>query len=230
MLRKITSAEYDINDILLLLKIMVAVGASIGPLAKVLPVTVLLEMLNVSMERQIGGKLVDTLASSLDGRFNAAFFSNDDKFQLGDAVRRSALSAISDFTGKDSYRSGDIERAVSESKNQEDTTDGAVIAPITKVKTLNLQVDAEFDEWDKKFLDSQKINIEDITEESELNPKVLDMEIAMGLFTEETTSSSKSETVPSSVGVAKFCIFCGTKLPKVAKYCSSCGELQLEEE
>mmetsp|Transcript_22793 Transcript_22793/g.25673 ORF Transcript_22793/g.25673 Transcript_22793/m.25673 type:complete len:87 (+) Transcript_22793:2-262(+) len=82
----------------------------------------------------------------------------------------------------------------------------------------------------KKFLDSQEINMEDMTEESGLNPKVLDMEIAMGLFTEETTYSSKTETVPSSVEVAKFCIFCGTKLPKVAKYCSSCGGLQLEEE
>mmetsp|Transcript_7658 Transcript_7658/g.10914 ORF Transcript_7658/g.10914 Transcript_7658/m.10914 type:complete len:490 (+) Transcript_7658:27-1496(+) len=233
LLRRIVSAEYDMNDIALFLKIMVAVGASIGPLAKVLPVTVLLEMLNVSLERQIGGKFLDTLASSLDDRFSAAF-SNDDKYQLGDAVRRSTMSAVSNFTGKDSYKSGDIEYAVSEAKNQKEEQKPGIDAmgqPIMKVKTLNVQVGDEFDEWDQKFRETQGISIEDMTEESGMISNVSDMEIVMGLVEVESTTSEKADTKHSSVDMtAKFCIFCGTKLPSVAKYCSSCGEQQPQGE
>jgi len=43
----------------------------------------------------------------------------------------------------------------------------------------------------------------------------------------EDAPSSQPRTVPSTT--TKFCFFCGTKLPAVAKFCSSCGESQSQD-
>lgn len=210
------AATADLNDIMLLLKISLAVGASIGPLAKALPISVLLEMLNVSLERQIGGKFLEVLAATLDDRFSAAF-NNDDKFQLGDAVKRSATSAILKFTGKSSYKAGDIERAVVAEENKREITRGTpgeCDAPA--INTLDLRVSPEFECWDEKFREAHPEGLASFADTG-TNPKALDMKIAMELENEGLFQTSIN---------SKFCIFCGTKLPSVAKYCSSCGEEQ----
>lgn len=137
------SSDYKISDILLLLKVLLAVGASFGPLAKILPVTVLLQMLNVSLEARLGGKILEVLAESLDERFVAAITAEE----LGDLAKRSLTGAILAFTGKESYEAGDIERAVtSDYSNGSGSHDNAV-----EQKTLALSVGPEFAQWDEAF-------------------------------------------------------------------------------
>jgi hypothetical protein len=135
------SSDYKISDILLLLKVLLAIGASFGPLAKILPVTVLLQMLNVSLEARLGGKILEVLAESLDERFVAAITAEE----LGDLAKRSLTGAILAFTGKESYEAGDIERAVT-SDYSNGSHDNAV-----EQKTLALSVGPEFAQWDEAF-------------------------------------------------------------------------------
>ena len=129
--------------------------------------------------------MVVALASLLDDRFSAAF-TGDDKFQLGDMTKRAVMGTILDFTGKETYESGDIERAVNES-DQEDGLNET--SPVNKI--IEIRVDPEFEEWDDAFRDSHpeadlaltKSLITATAEDSmnEWTPKSLDMEIASEL-------------------------------------------------
>ncbi|KAL3930115.1 MAG: hypothetical protein SGBAC_011903 [Bacillariaceae sp.] len=139
-LRRILSQEVSISDTILLLKILLAIGASIGPLAELLPVAVLLQGLNVSLETQIGGKILDTLAHSLDNRFMAAF-TGDDKALLGNAAKQTMLSGILAFTGKSTYEEGDIQRKIDAG-----TSNGQ--------EQLHISVDPELEAWDQAFTES----------------------------------------------------------------------------
>jgi ribosomal protein L40E len=44
---------------------------------------------------------------------------------------------------------------------------------------------------------------------------------------ETTVTESSSPETPETKADTKFCVFCGAKIPAVAKFCSSCGEKQL---
>jgi hypothetical protein len=203
VLRRIASQEVNIQDTILLLKILLVVGGSFGYLAESVPFAVLLEALNVSMESKIGGKIVDALALSLDDRLVAAFSTNDTKFQLGEAVKRSLLSGIIAFTGKDRYESGDIQRKVRQEQQKEQqqqqpqsatsTTNNNNYALNTQVthqqsqpttqNRLDLQIGSEFEEWDKKFRESRAVE-DEITEHKTMSAKTMDMKIASELETE----------------------------------------------
>lgn len=189
--RRIAQKEIMIQDTVLLIKILLAVGASIGPLAKALPLTVLMEALNLSLEARVGTKVLEALASSLDTRIIAAF-SSDDKVQIGDAVKRTLLSGVLAFTGKSKYESGDIGRVV---KGQAEGDADDVN------KTLSLQIDPELQEWDRLFLESCLKDLESsssdqsetssapaLVEQTE-EAKILDMKIALAL--EEVEALSK---------------------------------------
>jgi len=168
------SSDYKISDILLLLKVSLAIGASFGPLAKILPVTVLLQMLNVSLEARLGGKILEMLAESLDERFVAAITAEE----LGDLAKRSLTGAILAFTGKESYEAGDIERAVT-SDYSNGSHDNAV-----EQKTLALSVGPEFAQWDKAF--------------RERHPNV-EFAIAESLDARQNTSGANSKPLDASL-------------------------------
>mmetsp|Transcript_41772 Transcript_41772/g.100599 ORF Transcript_41772/g.100599 Transcript_41772/m.100599 type:complete len:463 (+) Transcript_41772:117-1505(+) len=177
-LRRILEGDVSISDTILLLKILLAIGASIGPLAELLPVAVLLQGLNVSLETQIGGKILEALAHSLDNRFVAAF-TGDDKFLLGAAAKRSMLSGILAFTGKSTYEAGDIQRTI-----EAGTSDGH--------EQLNISVDPELEAWDNAFTESIELQKQreqvallysnpDGTPLDEDSAKELDMQLASEL-------------------------------------------------
>mmetsp|Transcript_31224 Transcript_31224/g.46166 ORF Transcript_31224/g.46166 Transcript_31224/m.46166 type:complete len:442 (-) Transcript_31224:3-1328(-) len=151
LVRRIVAEEYNLADILLLCKLLLAIGASFSPLAQVLPVKVLLDMLNFSLEQKIGGKILEVVAGSLDERFTAAF-TGDDKFQLGDLTKRTLTSSLSNFTGKDSYESGDVKRAVTECVVEDDNPkENANAKENFTPTTLDFRVGPEFEEWDVAF-------------------------------------------------------------------------------
>eukprot|EP00956_Cyclotella_meneghiniana_P031810 scaffold85035_cov64-Cyclotella_meneghiniana.AAC.3 len=166
LIRRIATKEFSIQDTILVIKLLVALGASIGPLAKVLPLTVLMEALNVSLEAKIGGKVLETLAASIDNRIVAAF-SSDDKLQLGDAVKRTVLSGVLAFTGKANYESGDIQRMIE--KSEQDTDH-----PFH----LDLKMNAELQEWDRLFVEKC---IESAKTPTSSDAKDLDIKISLAL-------------------------------------------------
>lgn len=160
-----SSSLFKLQDVVLLLKVVVAIGASIGPLAQVLPLTLLLDMFNMSLEAQVGKEIIEVLAFSVDERLAAAFdVQAVEALVLGDIARRTLLGTILSFTGKDVYEFGDIMRAVTkqqgqqnsvvfgDSKEETTSTSGSSCS-----KTLELDTivgSAEFEEWDKAFRES----------------------------------------------------------------------------
>jgi len=188
LVRRVASGEVNVGNTILLLKVVLAVGASFGPLAKLLPVTVLLEALNVSLEARIGGRILEALAGALDDRFQAAFTA-DDKVQLGDMTKRSLAAAVLTFTGKNSYEPGDIERTVSNDQKvsiHPDYHPENYIVP----KTLHLRVAPEFEEWDRAFREdhpdldlaiAESLHACNGNSENVVSQKALDMRIATEL-------------------------------------------------
>lgn len=170
LIRRIATKEITVQDTILVIKILVALGASIGPLAKALPLTILLEALNLSLEQKVGAQVLDALALSIDNRIIAAF-SSDDKVQIGDAVKRTVLTGVLAFTGKAKYESGDIRRVVQ--KNEEDETN--------KPARLDVVVDPELQEWDRLFIERCLQSIESDQNVSSSAAKVLDMKISLAL-------------------------------------------------
>jgi hypothetical protein len=166
LVRKIATKEIAIQDTILVIKLLVALGASIGPLAKVLPLTVLLEALNVSLEQKIGGKVLEALALSIDNRIVAAF-SSDDKVQLGDAVKRTVLTGVLAFTGKSKYESGDIQRVIEISEEESDNP-----------AQLDLNINSDLQEWDRLFVERC---IESAQAQSSSEAKALDIKISLAL-------------------------------------------------
>jgi hypothetical protein len=163
----------NIQDAILLLKILLAIGATVGPLAELLPFTFLLEALNISIEQKVGGKVLEVLAKSLDSRIVGALFSSEDRSLIGDVAKRSLISGISSFTGKTNYESGDIQRAVLEHENDVNSEE----------KTLDIDL-SEFAEWDQLFIEKLGAKLDDAVS---INPDVLekaremDMKIALAL-------------------------------------------------
>jgi hypothetical protein len=154
-------------------KILLALGATIGPMAELLPFTLLIEALNLSLEQKVGGKILEVLSKTLDDRIVAALFTTNDKGLIGDVIKRSVLGGILDFTGKSIYESGDIQRAVQ--RGQEGDFDSM---------RLDLDINSEFEEWDRQFV--EKIETEDY---AGAQAKVMDMKIALAL--EECEAMSK---------------------------------------
>lgn len=158
------------------LQILLAIGATVGPIAELLPFTLLVEALNISMEQKVGGKILEVLSKTLDSRLVAALFTADDKSLVGDVVKRTVLSGVLKFTGKSNYESGDIQRAVQ--LGQDD--DSAI-----EMK-LDLDISSEFEEWDRMFI--EKIETEEYRESE---ARVRDMKIVLALEECEALSQGK---------------------------------------
>jgi hypothetical protein len=131
----------------------------------------------MSLEQKVGSKILQVLATTLDNRLVAALFTPDDKRligDVGDVIKRSVLSGVLEFTGKSDYESGDIQRAV-QRVQEGDCTDNM---------KLELDIDEEFEEWDKQFVARME------TEEYVgTRAKNMDMKIALAL--EECEAMSK---------------------------------------
>lgn len=135
--------------------------------------------MNISLETKVGGTIVEVLSKTLDNRLVAAIFTTDDKSLIGDVIKRSVLNGVLDFTGKTQYESGDIQRAVIQQVGQdEDCTDSS------SSKKLSLDIDSEFEEWDRLFV--EKIETEEYIG---TQAKIMDMKIALALEECEAMSS-----------------------------------------
>ena len=156
------------------LQIMIALGATIGPMADLLPFTFLIEALNFSLEQKVGGKILEALSKTLDNRLVAALFTADDKDLLGGVVKKTVLKGVLEFTGEKDYQAGDIQRTLQDQNNNMET------------KMLDLDVSAEFEEWDRMFV--EKIETEEYLD---ANAKIMDMKIAQAMEECERISQTK---------------------------------------
>ncbi|KAL9190620.1 hypothetical protein ACHAXT_000326 [Thalassiosira profunda] len=166
LINRVASSDISLQDVMLLLKILLALGATLGPLAELLPFTILIEALNISLEAKVGGQVVEVLSKALDNRLVAAVFTQDDKNLIGDLAKRTVLGGVLQFTGKSKYEGGDIQRAVQKGQEADNTED----------MKLDLDVSAEFEEWDRLFV--EKIETEEYAGNQ---AKVMDMKIAQAL-------------------------------------------------
>ena len=145
-------------------------------MAELLPFTFLIEALNISLEQKVGGKILEVLSKTLDNRLVAALFTSDDKNLIGDVVKRTVLGGVLEFTGKSNYESGDIQRAIQQGQEENNSED----------MKLDLDIDSEFEEWDRMFV--EKMETEDYVGNQ---AKLMDMKIAMALEECEAISSQR---------------------------------------
>jgi len=128
----------------------------------------LVEVLNVSLEQKVGGKVLEVLTKTLDSRLVAALFTADDKSLMGDVVRRTVLGGVLTFTGKSSYEAGDLQRAVEQ--NEQDEADNLRLE-------LDVAASAEFEEWDRLFVEKIESDERHVGEKA----RILDAKIALAL-------------------------------------------------
>lgn len=155
IVRRVTTGEYSLDDVFLALKVVLAAGASLTPIANVLPIKWLLQLINFGIAEQIADKLLGSLATALDERIKEALTGNA-KYQLGDITKRKLSQAINNFTGKESYQFGDISRRVMEiadkdhSENEKSPAERRVIDIDFKEDDGESAL-KELEEWDRRF-------------------------------------------------------------------------------
>jgi hypothetical protein len=116
IVRRVKDGDYTMEDIILLCKILLTLGAEFSPIASALPAKFLLEMMNYSLANEVGGKVFDVAASTLDKRMKEAV-TGDADYAVGDLTKKSILK----FIGKDDYEFGDLSRKISEKMNDKET-------------------------------------------------------------------------------------------------------------
>jgi hypothetical protein len=132
MVRKIGAGEYTQDDLLLLLKLILTVGIQFQPIARILPVKALVQMLNLSMSQKLGDRVQHILAQELDKRMK--------EMMSGDVKQKFTRQAILKFIGKEkeTYQFGDITKSMLQlgvaSKNNE--------------IVVGAQMKKELEEWD----------------------------------------------------------------------------------
>jgi len=113
VIAKVRSGEYRIDDVYLALRVLLTAGFSVLPIASLLPVKGLIQLVNLGLAKDMGGRLIEVLVVALDQRMKLVL-TGDANYQLGDKSKEQLQLALARFTGKDSYQAGDITKAVME--------------------------------------------------------------------------------------------------------------------
>ena len=69
ILRRVASRDYSLEDIILLLKILLALGSGLSPVASFLPANLLIELLDYSILGDLANKIIEAASKELDRRF-----------------------------------------------------------------------------------------------------------------------------------------------------------------
>ena len=163
ILRRVTSGEMKWEEVLMLMKMMLSIGASFSPVAGMLPAKVLIELLNYSIVAQAGEMVTSAISTELDRRMKKAF-TGDPDYQLGDKSKKLLLN----FIGSDTYEFGSLTRTIIEKMNARDvgnndeSTEGiksgkgksGILFADSSNENLELsneQVLMELEAWDKAF-------------------------------------------------------------------------------
>ena len=129
-------------------------GVSFTPVARLLPIKVLLEILNVGLAQDVGAKIVGGVATSLDERFKEAI-TGDANYKLGDKSKEQLAKSLSKLTGKDSYSFGDISQVVAKRLAEKEGKGTATTDDSSKDALIDLMNNDALAEWDKKLFESE---------------------------------------------------------------------------
>ena len=118
VVRRIQNGEYSADDAWLALKVLLAVGANVSPVASLMPVKLLLQLVDFSVTQEVGDRLLGILAKALDERFKEAV-TGDKDYALGDLSKKAFLR----YLEKDEYEFGDLSRKImNDAAQQQDVT------------------------------------------------------------------------------------------------------------
>jgi hypothetical protein len=171
LIRRLRDGEYTRDDLLLFIKIVATIGINLTPVARILPIKVLTELLNLSLEatiaQSIGDKIISSLTNEIDSRMKE-FVTGNREYQLGDYTN----NVISKWTGKDKYEFGDLTKIIfqkrkarkQQQQQQKQVDEGDEDEDVKVINDDNsLQFSSSsksdqdlFDEWDKKLLESRR--------------------------------------------------------------------------
>ncbi|CAE8627639.1 unnamed protein product [Polarella glacialis] len=129
--RRIRDGEVNSEELSLLLRVLLSFGVGLTPVAHILPVKVLLDLLTWNLQAEIGNKasgaLAGAVATELDERAKLALIGRKD-YVLGDFTKEQLNKALSGITGKDRYEFGDITRSVIASVSGASETNSVITA------------------------------------------------------------------------------------------------------
>ena len=144
LLLRVRTHEYDLQEIIMILKAISAMGVGMSSVGGLLPAKVLIDLLEFSLLNDIGNKFVSFLTGELDRRMKKALTGNAD-YQLGDITKAGFLK----FIEKDTYEFGDISRTIQQKMNdgQKDV----------KILDKSSALDVEFEQWDEALWKEDKL-------------------------------------------------------------------------
>jgi hypothetical protein len=149
VVRRLVQGEYSRDDLMLFLKIVATIGINLQPVAKVLPVRVLMELLDLTLEASIAQTVVDkvvgALTTEIDGRMKE-IVTGDRNYQLGDLTKR----AIAKWSKNDEDLSASATRA---DRTYDKKTKAEKSAATDSFFELDKEEQKKIEEWDREFLE-----------------------------------------------------------------------------
>lgn len=169
VLRRLESGEYTSDDIWLFLKIVAMVGVNLNlqPVISLLPAKVLMELLEVSVAKEVGDRVATAIVQEIQKRLKE-FMTGDRNYELGNITKEKLTgskdyqfgdltkNAVSKFTGKENYSFGDITRKLLEKKQEGGNDINNDIDASDSLKGIDMDDDTKkaFEEWDKQYIAS----------------------------------------------------------------------------
>jgi hypothetical protein len=135
IIRRVSSGEYDVEDVVLLSKALISFGVGLSPVARFLPAKLLLEMIQFGLAEEVGGRLMGSLTKVLDERFKETILG-DKNYRLGDKTKQAVQNLMTMATEQDSTSLKSKTSAESLVRN-----DGEMDAALQ----------AELEDWDRRL-------------------------------------------------------------------------------
>jgi hypothetical protein len=166
VLRRLQTGQYSSEDVWLFLKIVAVVGFNLQPVASILPIKVVIEMLEVGIAQQLSDKVINTLTSEVDSRMKQ-FVTGDKDYKIGDFTKKAVTgskdyqfgdltkNAVKNLDGKGTYQFGDITRKFLEQRRQgsdDEYSNGAA----TKLLDTDAETEQALEDWDKEYLAAKR--------------------------------------------------------------------------
>lgn len=158
IVRRVQAREYDTKDLFLALRLLLSMGASLTPIATVLPTKYLLDLINFGLAQDVSGRVMEVLATALDQRVKQAI-TGDPQYQIGDLTKQKLQQAIASYTGKESgtYEFGDITRkllsmrtSTSPSRIEASPSSSLSATRSTAKLVINDDIVNELEDWDRR--------------------------------------------------------------------------------
>lgn len=159
ILRRVASKDFEWKDMVMLMKVLLSFGVGLNPIASLLPIKFLIDLLNYSIYADVGDRFVGAITLEVDKRMKKAF-TGDPEYQMGDLSKKAVLSYI----GKDKYDFGDVTKKVLESleenkKDLRNDADGMQSAdnPNSFLGKMDEGVTQELEAWDTQILRAEEL-------------------------------------------------------------------------